>query len=242
MSLRSLRVVFAPSAISTGTLSLVSSVNLLRVHLIPSSTSLIKKLKSTGSKTDPLGDSTHHQPPPWHSMTLWPWLSINSLFTEITYNFKLLSHAHYLSTPQLFLLQYCYLYGSFVYQFIKTSCLWTFILFPTTAILQKTWFGVNKKNITHANQKCTNKFNTNWVLWLWQFHKTTECLLYHFILEQCWLIVTRDKLTFTVREDRHTVYVVCMSIIHMQTLSRDMPPSNTSIVRARKEFHFTENS
>ena len=43
------------SNVSTVLLSLVSSTNLLRVHLMPSSVSLMKMLKSTSPKTDPWG-------------------------------------------------------------------------------------------------------------------------------------------------------------------------------------------
>ena len=49
---RSLWMASLASVISTTPLSLVSSTNLLRVHLIPSFVSLIKILKSAGSKID----------------------------------------------------------------------------------------------------------------------------------------------------------------------------------------------
>ena len=44
-----------PSGVLTASLSLVSSANLLRVHLIPLSMSLMKKLNSTGPNMDPQG-------------------------------------------------------------------------------------------------------------------------------------------------------------------------------------------
>jgi len=56
-----------PCNVSATTLSLVSSTNLLRVHSSPSSMSLMKTVKSTGPKTDPLGDTAHHRSPPGHS-------------------------------------------------------------------------------------------------------------------------------------------------------------------------------
>lgn len=43
------------SVVSIALLSFVSSENLLRVHLLPQSMSLIKMVKSTGPKTDPCG-------------------------------------------------------------------------------------------------------------------------------------------------------------------------------------------
>ena len=46
---------FLPSIVSTAPLSLVSSGNLLRVHLIPLSMSLINILNSTGPRTNPWG-------------------------------------------------------------------------------------------------------------------------------------------------------------------------------------------
>ncbi|KAK4831737.1 LOW QUALITY PROTEIN: hypothetical protein QYF61_018867 [Mycteria americana] len=52
---RSLCKVSLPSRESTAPPSLVSSANLLNVHLIPASTSFIKTLKSTGPKTEPWG-------------------------------------------------------------------------------------------------------------------------------------------------------------------------------------------
>jgi len=52
---RSLWMTSLPSVVSTALLTLVSSANLLRLHLIPHSVSLIKRLKSTNSKTDPWG-------------------------------------------------------------------------------------------------------------------------------------------------------------------------------------------
>jgi len=50
-----------PSALSSAPLSSVSSADLLRVHSIPSSISLIKK-----SQDRPQWDTIHHQPPPGH--------------------------------------------------------------------------------------------------------------------------------------------------------------------------------
>jgi len=52
----------------------------------------------------------------------------------------------------------------------------------------------------------------------------------------------KNNLTFTLREDRDAVYIICVSIIHLQTLARDLPSSNTSIISTGKKFHFTENS
>ena len=42
-----------PSVVAAAPVTLVLSANLLRVHLIPLSRSLIKVLKNTGLKTDP---------------------------------------------------------------------------------------------------------------------------------------------------------------------------------------------
>lgn len=50
------------SSMSTTLLSLVSSVNLLRLYSVPLSKSLTKMLNSTG----PLGDNTHYWSPPGH--------------------------------------------------------------------------------------------------------------------------------------------------------------------------------
>ena len=50
---RSLRMASLPSNVSTALLSVVSSINLLRVHLMPSSILLMKMWKSTSPKTDP---------------------------------------------------------------------------------------------------------------------------------------------------------------------------------------------
>ena len=52
---RFLEIISLPSIISTVPLSSVSSANLLRVHLIPLSMSLIKMLKSTGPRWTPAG-------------------------------------------------------------------------------------------------------------------------------------------------------------------------------------------
>ena len=63
---RSLWMTFLPSSVSTAVLSSVSSANLLRVHVIPLSMTLIKMLKSIGPKTSPLRDITCDWPPLRH--------------------------------------------------------------------------------------------------------------------------------------------------------------------------------
>jgi len=79
---RFLWMIALPSIVSDAPLSSVSSANLLRMHSIPSSTSLIKMLKNTSPNTHPQGT------PPMISLcldmellttTLWLWPS-NQLF------------------------------------------------------------------------------------------------------------------------------------------------------------------
>ena len=63
----SLWVATVPSILSSAPLSLVSSANLLKIHSILLSRSLIKMLKSTGRRLDePLRDTIHDGPPPGH--------------------------------------------------------------------------------------------------------------------------------------------------------------------------------
>jgi len=73
---------------STTLLSLVSSVNLLRVHSIPLPMPLIKMLKSIRFKTDPWGTllitDLHLNTEPL-STTLWLWLANKFLFHQIVH-------------------------------------------------------------------------------------------------------------------------------------------------------------
>ena len=58
---RSLWMASHPSGVLTAPHSLVSSANVLRVHSIPLSMSLMKILNSTSPSTDPLSDTTCHR-------------------------------------------------------------------------------------------------------------------------------------------------------------------------------------
>jgi len=66
---RSLWMAYLPSFKSTAPFSLVSSANLLRLHSIPTSMSLIKILKSTCPKNRPMGNTTFDQTLPKHRST-----------------------------------------------------------------------------------------------------------------------------------------------------------------------------
>lgn len=63
---RCLWMTFHPSGLSAAPLSLESSANFLRVHLVPVSVSLMKILNSTGPKQTP---GRHHL----SLMPIWPW-------------------------------------------------------------------------------------------------------------------------------------------------------------------------
>ena len=52
-----------PSGVSATPPSFVSQANLVRVHSIPSSRSLMKMLKKTGHGTEPLGNTDSYRPP-----------------------------------------------------------------------------------------------------------------------------------------------------------------------------------